>query len=139
MGGKIVGTVLAGLVLAGCSGTGTAAPSPSVVTVTASPTPTPAAPVVEETTSEPETTETTDAGTDILFLGLVRGQAPQLEKVSDSSLIELARSVCEAYDKDATTTEIGAMITGTGVMTLAQTGYFIGVTTSSYCPEHDDE
>jgi hypothetical protein len=52
-------------------------------------------------------------------------------------VIELGKGVCEAYDVGGTTTEIGANIALSGVMTIAQTGYFVGVTTSSYCPGHN--
>jgi hypothetical protein len=131
-------SVLALGLLYGCGGQDAAsgpAPTPSATTEsgatlvedvpTATPTPPP--------TSDP----TDDPGNDILFLALVRANAAKLEQAPDASVIELGKGVCEAYDEGGTTTEIGANIALSGVMTIAQAGYFIGVTTSSYCPEHD--
>ena len=91
---------------------------------TATPTPPP--------TSDP----TDDPGNDILFLALVRANAPKLEQAPDASVIELGKGVCEAYDEGGRR-PIGANIALSGVMTIPQTGYFVGVTTSSYCPEHN--
>jgi len=60
---------------------------------TATPTPPP--------TSDP----TDDLGNDILFLALVRANAPKLEQAPDASVIELGKGVCEAYDECGTTTD----------------------------------
>jgi hypothetical protein len=82
----------------------------------------------------------------VMFLSLVRMKAPKMELADDDKVIGLGKAICGDYDTGMTTQAIGAQLIKSGrgqtldadlETAVAQAGYIIGVSTSTYCPEHD--
>jgi hypothetical protein len=136
--------------LVACSGTSTPAPT---VTVTSTPTPTetkkvelePAAPVTPVPSDD--TTDTkqranpragTGAMTDTEFGDFVHKARPILADVPSASLVDLADSACNAFDRGATFGQVVSAITKSASTTeMANAlGFTIGAGVRIYCPEH---
>jgi len=97
------------------------------------------------TTPTPAAIDTADA-TDMLFLALVRGKAPNLALADDDKVLALGKAICADYKAGLSTQAIGAQMVANGrgdtlagdlETAVAQAGYIIGVATNSYCPEYD--
>lgn len=79
---------------------------------------------------DPETVDT-------IFLTLVRDSYPTMFMgVDDSTVITLARGVCQQFDAGRSFNEVVMMGVQAGY-TFEQIGGFIGASTPAYCPQHD--
>lgn len=142
MWGKIsVAIGVLALLLAGCSAETTTRPSP-----TATPTDSGGAKLIEDTPTPTASATSSLSTDDVLFLALVRGKAQKMELADDETVIALGKAICGDYDSGMTTQQIGAQMVASGrgdtldselAAAVAQAGYIIGVSTSTYCPEHD--
>lgn len=126
----IIAVAIAGVALVGCSSQ--ASPAPTVTVTQNAPAPAPAPePEVEDTLSNEE----------LYLLGIKSMSNPILNVATDSQLLEMGYSVCEALDAGFTVDDIIAymavQMAGEGMTSDAEVeavGYIIGAADSALCP-----
>jgi hypothetical protein len=124
------GLLTAAITLTGCAaGSNATAPEPTATRTpwyerTPDPTPPPAAP------SMPGLSDA-DA------LDLMRREAPDLEAIPDSLILDLMDSICEGYDGGLDTTDLIDLGLGEDLPPRV-IGVLIGGAVAHKCPEHED-
>ena len=104
------------------------------------------APSVTTTTSIADDTNTTDTipfgWTDRMFLDFVRETYPSQDTVSDSTLIDLAHSMCLFLDNGGSFNEIAGMIvkaqadSGLSYSTTKDMAEVVGAGITAFCPQY---
>lgn len=82
---------------------------------------------VVETAPEPTREE--------VFLRVLRDETDAWDNEADAEVVDLAKSMCEAWGRDASFTDVAAIFLQTGY-TPREGGGFIGAGTQAFCPEY---
>lgn len=92
-------------------------------------------PVPAATTTAPAPTTEAELTDDDLFLIVISEEIPN----AGPAHIDLAKSVCRAFDAGATVEQVFLTLIGASDhLTAEQLGTLVGAGIGAYCPEHDD-